>query len=124
VNWKQIHTTATPQERGEIAMLLLARIEAHNGRVLVLPHRLVRERRRFPARYHLVNERRGRHLPHPLPVPVRFGVIHTVITMLMLVITPPPSIVPPYMIVFTWSAALCTTIFLLSMTRMFSRRIA
>jgi hypothetical protein len=57
MNWTQLHTAATLQEREEITSLLLARLHARQSRRIYVRGRLIQERR-APARYHLVNDRR------------------------------------------------------------------
>jgi hypothetical protein len=57
MNWPQLHTAATLQEREEITSLLLHRLHARRSRRIFWRGRLIQERR-SPARFHFVDDRR------------------------------------------------------------------
>ncbi len=57
MNWKQLHTAATPAEREELLIMMFRTIEARKQRLILARGRLLRERRRA-ARLHFINERR------------------------------------------------------------------
>jgi len=57
MNWKQLYTTATPQEREEILLTMFRTIAARQQRLILARGRLLRERRRA-ARLHFIHDRR------------------------------------------------------------------
>lgn len=58
MNWKQLHTSATPEERLELLLHMLQTIEARQRRLVFTGHRWVRNRRgHFPGA-HFLNDRR------------------------------------------------------------------
>ena len=57
MNWNQLYTTATPEEREEILLLMLQTLEARQQRLVLARGRLVRERRRA-QRLHYLHDRR------------------------------------------------------------------
>ena len=59
MNWHQLHTAATPEERAELLCLMLAHIERRQRRLIVANLRLRRERRRRPVA-HYIGDRRLR----------------------------------------------------------------
>lgn len=74
MNWRRIYTAATPAERGEITSLLIRRIEARHRRLVFVRGWLIRERRRYPARYHRISNRRSQRRPSLLPL-VHFALL-------------------------------------------------
>ncbi len=59
MNWNQLHTSSTPEERDETTLLLLRTIEERKQRLVFSRGRLVREKRgNFPGA-HFVNDRRS-----------------------------------------------------------------
>lgn len=58
MNWKQIYTSSTPEERLEAVLLMLSAIEERKQRLVFSRGRLVREKRgNFPGA-HFLNDRR------------------------------------------------------------------
>lgn len=58
MNWNQLYTSATPEERLEAALLMLSTIEERKQRLVFSRGRLVREKRgNFPGA-HFLNDRR------------------------------------------------------------------
>jgi hypothetical protein len=58
MNWTQLHTSSTPEEREETTLLLLRTIEERRQRLVLSRGRLVREKRgNFPGA-HFINDRR------------------------------------------------------------------
>lgn len=63
MNWNQINTSTTPEERLEIALLILRTIEERQQRLILSRGRLVREKRgNFPGA-HFLNDRRRLRRP-------------------------------------------------------------
>jgi hypothetical protein len=61
MNWKQLYTSATPEERLKIFMLMLKTIDERQRKVVFTGNHWVRNRRRG-YRAHFLNDRRGRHV--------------------------------------------------------------
>lgn len=57
MNWNQLYTTATPQERDEMLLLMLQTLEARQQRLILARGRLLRERR-HAQRLHYLHDRR------------------------------------------------------------------
>jgi hypothetical protein len=62
MNWKQLYTSATEEERLTILLHMLQTIEARQNKIIFTGNNWVRNRRRINHHIHLINERRGRHL--------------------------------------------------------------
>lgn len=68
MNWNQLYTSSTPEERMELTLLMLSAIEERKQRLVLSRGRLVREKRgNFPGA-HFLNDRRRlrRSLPSVL----------------------------------------------------------
>lgn len=68
MNWNQLYTSSTPEERIEAALLMLSTIEERKQRLILSRGRIVREKRgNFPGA-HFLNDRRRlrRSLPSVL----------------------------------------------------------
>ncbi len=64
MNWKQVHTSSTPEERIETITLMLQHIEARKKHQVLAGGRLIRERRRAKQPYaHFISDRRRRMSP-------------------------------------------------------------
>lgn len=61
MNWKQLYTTSTEEERLHTLLHMLHAIEARQTKIIFTGNHIVRNRRRTTA-YHIIGERRGRHL--------------------------------------------------------------
>lgn len=60
MNWKQIHTSSTHQERVELLVDILHVLEHRQHRILLVNGRIIHERRRV-QRWHYINDRRDSH---------------------------------------------------------------
>lgn len=61
MNWKQLYTSATPEERLQMITDMLNAIDERQRRVVFTGNHWVRNRRRG-YRAHFLNDRRGRHV--------------------------------------------------------------
>jgi len=57
MNWRQLHTASTSDERIELLIEIASRVEAHKRRLLLVRGRLIRERRRQQP-WHFIGDRR------------------------------------------------------------------
>lgn len=81
MNWNQLYTSSTPEERLEAVMLMLSTIEERKQRLILSRGRLVREKRgNFPGA-HFINDRRRlrRSLPSTISK-LSFGFILTTVS--------------------------------------------
>jgi hypothetical protein len=64
MNWNQLHTSSSPEERLDAVLLILRTIEERKQRLVFARGRLVREKRgNFPGAHFLNDRRRLRHSP-------------------------------------------------------------
>ncbi len=62
MNWQQLYTSATPEERLEIMLSMIRIIEARQNQLVFTGNKFVRNRRRLPRGFHMVGaDQRGRH---------------------------------------------------------------
>lgn len=66
MNLKQLYTSATPQERDELLLLALQKIEARQNIKVIARGQIIHERRGPFAGAHFLNDRRRRLIPRPL----------------------------------------------------------
>jgi len=99
MNWPQLHTSATPEERDEITVILLHRLHARRHRRVFYRGRFIPERR-APQRTHSLHDRRRAYLPrlvlepassHNTPRVIRTGIIGALIVSLSALVTSPVS---------------------------------
>ena len=62
MNWKQLYTSSTEEERLEAVIHMLAAIEARQNKIIFTGNAILRNRRRLPRGYHMLGaDQRGRH---------------------------------------------------------------
>jgi hypothetical protein len=59
MNWKQIYTASTPEERIEIMAEMFRKIETRH-QLIFTSGRLIRDRRNHAKLWHMIGDRRGR----------------------------------------------------------------
>ncbi len=63
MNWKQLYTSATPEERIELYMLMFQTIEARQNKLILAKGRLIHERRDPFPKFHRVGGERRSSIP-------------------------------------------------------------
>lgn len=106
MNWHQLLTTATPEERELFATLALQRIEARRARRIWVHGKQITDRRQTPhLRAHwIAPNRRANHSPlHGWRLPA----LHFVTTLAITAAYPPQA--PAALLALTWAASLGVT---------------
>lgn len=109
MNWTQLHTASTEEERLELLLHMLHTLEARQSPIILAGGRLRRERRSERVA-HFIRDRRGRQLNRAIPRALYIFILGTVFFTLWLVaLNIPPEFGAP--LVFTYTVML--TAFLL-----------
>ena len=100
MNLKQLYTSATPQERDELLLLALQKIEARQNTKVIARGQIIRERRGPFAGAHFLNDRRRRLIPRPLFL-ASFMVILTAVSLAVWIsfFYLPPAYAAPLMLI-------------------------
>lgn len=87
MNWKQLHTSATPEERLELLLHMMQTIEARQQRIVFTGRHWLRNRRQgYQA--HFLNDRRGsRHNIQRAASLITFGAVLCTVSIATIAVT-------------------------------------
>lgn len=75
MNWKQLHASATPEEKLELLMHMMQTIEARQQRIIFTGRHWVRDRRQGYQAHFLRDRRAGRHNLQRAASLITFGAV-------------------------------------------------